>query len=80
MSQTKGLKGGIISEEKIDKIVSTLQSMNYSSSDLLEHIVLPLAQWLHDEEFSIEDTGYIISSIVNINKIHKLPTVFVFVC
>ena len=69
MSQTKGLKGGIISEEKIDKIVSTLQSMNYSSSDLLEHIVLPLAQWLHDEEFSIEDTGYIISSVVNINKI-----------
>ena len=68
MSQTTK-KGRIISEEKIDKIVSTLQSMEYSSSDLLEHIVLPLAQWLHDEEFSIEDTGYIISSIVNINKI-----------
>ena len=70
MSQVKKQEA-VISEEMIEKIISNLHNLGYDSSDLINHICLPLAQWLCDTGFSIEDTGYIISSIVNITPIQE---------
>ena len=71
MSQVKNKEDKIISEEIIEKIMSNLHNLGYDSSDLTDHICLPLAQWLHDEGFTIENTCYIISSVVNINQIQE---------
>jgi len=53
---------------KSERIISYLHSLNYSKDDFKEFILLPLAQWLHDEGFSIEDTGFILTSIVNVDE------------
>ena len=71
MSQVKNKEDKIISEEIIEKIMSNLHNLGYDSYDLTDHICLPLAQWLHDEGFTIENTCYIISSVVNINQIQE---------
>ena len=71
MSQVTNREVKVISEEMIEKIISYLHSLGYDSSDLTDHVCLPLAQWLHDEGFTIENTCYIISSIVNIHNIQE---------
>jgi hypothetical protein len=76
MSQTKQ-KEGIISDERIEDIINTLHSFNYSSEELTDNVVLPLAQWLQQEGFSIENTGYILSSVININNLQdKLDEIY----
>jgi len=55
-------------DAKIEKIISFLHSLDYSDTDFKESICLPLAQWLCDEGYSIEDTGYILSSVVHIDE------------
>ncbi len=76
MSQVKN-KEELISDERIESIINTLHSFNYSSDELLDNIVLPLAQWLQQEGFSLENTGYILSSIININNVQdKLEEIF----
>lgn len=69
MSQIKNKEGTVISEEILEKIISKLHSLKYSSSDLIDYICLPLAQWLQQEGYSIENTCYVISAIVNITRI-----------
>ena len=76
MSQIKQ-KEVAVSDERIEGIINSLHSFNYSSDELLENVCLPLAQWLQKEGFSIENTKYIISSIVNINLIEdKIDEVY----
>lgn len=53
-------------DTKIERIINYLHSLDYSDEDFKDFISLPLAQWLHDEGFSLEDTGLIITSIVNV--------------
>ena len=53
----------------IEKIISNLDSLGYNSFNLSDNVCLPLAQWLYDDKFTIENTCYIISSIANINPI-----------
>lgn len=55
-------------DSKVERIINYLHKLDYSDDDFKEFIALPLAQWLHDEEFSIENTGLIITSIVNIDE------------
>lgn len=75
MSQVKQ-KEEVISDERIENIINLLHSFSYSSDEFLD-MALPLAQWLQQEGFSIEDTGYILSSINNISGIQdKIDEVF----
>lgn len=60
----------IVSEETITDIISVLHKFPYSK-DELETISLPLAQWLCETGFTLEDTCYIISSIINITNVEK---------
>lgn len=64
-------KEELISDERIEGIINVLHSFKYSSDDVIENIALPLAQWLHEEKFSIENTCYILSSVININAIQN---------
>lgn len=76
MSQVQK-KEVVISDERIESIINTLHSFNYSVEDIVDNIALPLAQWLQQEGFSIENTGYILSSVININLIQdKLSEVY----
>lgn len=70
MSQTKQ-REELISDERVEGIINTLHSFNYSSDELINNVVLPLAQWLQSEGFSIENTCYVLSSVVNINIIQS---------
>ena len=69
MSQVTNKEAKIIPEERIEKIIDSLHNLGYNSSDLSDNVCLPLAQWLCDEGFTIENTCYIISSVVNITNI-----------
>lgn len=76
MSQVKQ-KEEVISDERIENIINLLHSFSYSSDEFLDNMALPLAQWLQQEGFSIENTGYILSSINNISSIQdKIDEVF----
>lgn len=66
MSQTKKMEEQIIPEEKLEQIITYLHSFD---ADIIQDIALPLAQWLHDEKFTIENTCYVISSVMNISYI-----------
>lgn len=70
MSQSKQ-KEVSVSEEQINAIVNTLHTFKYSQTDLLDNVALPLAQWLKDSSFNLENTGYILSCIMNINNIQE---------
>lgn len=76
MSQVKQ-KEVAISDKRIESIINTLHSFNYSHDDFIDNIALPLAQWLQKEGFTLENTGYILSSIININSIQdKLDEIY----
>ena len=65
MSQT--VKDKVTNESsQVDRIIGFLHSLDYSMDEFKEFICLPLAQWLHDEGFSIENTGLVVTSIANI--------------
>jgi len=66
MSQTKEKVNN--NDSKVDRIIAFLHNLNCSDDDFKEFICLPLAQWLHDEGFSIEETGLILTSIVNVDE------------
>lgn len=55
-------------DSQVDRIINYLHNLDYSEDDFKEFICLPLAQWLHDEGFSIENTGLIITSLANIDE------------
>ena len=77
MSQVKTKEDKLISDERIESIINVLHSFRYSQDELISDICLPLAQWLQEESFSIEDTGYILSSVININSIKdKLDEIY----
>lgn len=65
MSQSKGKVTNESSQ--VDRIISFLHSLDYSMDYFKDFICLPLAQWLHDEGFSLENTGLIITSFANVD-------------
>lgn len=71
MSQSKNNEDKLISDEMMDNLLSVLHNLDYPMDDLEEKVCLPLAQWLQTTGYSIENTNYVISSVVNINHIQK---------
>lgn len=65
MSQSKEKASN--EDSQVDKIINYLHGLDYSEDDFREFICLPLAQWLHDEGFSLENTGLIITSLANVD-------------
>ena len=66
MSQTKNKASN--EDSQVERIINFLHQLDYSNDDLKEFVCLPMAQWLHDEGFSIENTGLIVTSMANVDE------------
>lgn len=61
-----------LKDEQIESVVKVLSSLNYSEDDLQDKICPYIAQWLHDNNVTIESTCLIISSVINIEEIQTI--------
>ena len=61
-----------LEDTRIDSIVKVLKEFKYSDDELREQVFPFVAQWLHDNNVTIESTCLIISSIIDIEPIQKI--------
>lgn len=60
-----------LSDETINRIVTTIKKLPYSEKDIEKHVLPYIAQWLYDQYVNIESTCLIISSLTNMNRLQE---------